>query len=85
MEPTTDTNSTQDATGEPSRRTPPKHLLVWRGAALIILMMTGYLVWERHFGHGLEGVPLIAGVAAAFDFALGCLETPPRAGKETSR
>src|ERR1019366_4452364 len=72
-----DTNSAQEAEAETTQKTPHKHFLVWRGAALVVLMMASYIVWQRHFGHGLEGVPIIAVVAAAFDFALGCLEKTP--------
>src|SRR5215467_11690628 len=50
----------------------PSHAhIVWRGAALLLALMTAYLWWTRNFGAGLEGVPIVAALVAAFTFAFG--------------
>lgn len=45
--------------------------IVWRGAALLLVLMTAYLWWTRNFGEGLAGVPVVAIGVAAFSFAFG--------------
>jgi hypothetical protein len=46
-----------------------RHLMI-RGVALILLLMAGYIAWTRNFGEGIEGVPILAFLSAAFSFAL---------------
>jgi hypothetical protein len=40
-----------------------------RSVALIILLMTGYILWTRNFGEGIKGVPALAAISAAVSFA----------------
>ncbi len=51
-----------------------RYHLVWRAAALIALLMTGYVWWTHNYGEGLAGVPVIATLAAAFSFAMELLD-----------
>lgn len=46
-----------------------RHLMI-RGVALILLLMTGYIAWTRNFGEGIQRVPILAFLSAAFSFAL---------------
>ena len=51
-----------------------KYHLIWRAAALTLILMAGYIWWSHNFGEGLAGVPVLATLTAAFSFAMGLLE-----------
>jgi hypothetical protein len=50
-----------------------RHLMI-RGAALILLLMAGYIAWTRNFGEGVKAFPLLALGSAAFSFAFELID-----------
>ena len=56
---------------QPKPALQPHAYVVWRGAALLLILMVAYLWWTRNFGEGLAGIPVVAALVAAFSFAFG--------------